>query len=566
VLIASISGMAVRKEAASQKPVQSGLRLLMAPLSPLHASLAVRGVWLAAVLVSAVRLQVVASRMDWNGLMQRLFACFTWIMVFAAALALLRPPRRGAGHTILLIGLASSGMLAYGGWRTLGHPADSAPVLDRLAVAEPSFGLLYDLAGSGGKRESMAELFEFMQRNTNMPQDRRIDPLDVQFSTALGSAPGEKPHIFIIVVDSLRRDYLSPFNPAVTFTPSLQKFAQSSDVFTNAFTHYGATGLSEPSIWLGGMMPHKQYVTPFAPMNGLEKLLVAENYVRMVSVDSILSQILDRGDDRGKPIVPLDANTVTGDYDLCCSLDELRAKIDARRNQGLRLFAYTQPQNIHVSRITREGASVPAGVHFPGFYDPYASRLQRIDKCFGQFIEYLEAQGLYEDSIVVFTADHGDLLGEEGRWGHAYNLNPEVVRIPLIIHRPERLRRELSVDTSSLAFSTDIAPSLYRLLGYMPAALGAGFGQSLYGPRTPDREWHMLVSSYGPVYGILENEGRHLYVADAVNYADAYYDVAAGTSAPRDPVSEEVRGRNVQRIVTGIKELHDTFHVDRPSP
>ncbi len=57
----------------------------------------------------------------------------------------------------------------------------------------------------------------------------------------------------------------------------------------------------------------------------------------------------------------------------------------------------------------------------------------------------------------------------------------------------------------------------------------------------------MLVSSYGPVYGILEDDARHVYVADAVNYNDAYYDVAAaGSNAPRDnDVSEDVRSRDL---------------------
>ena len=312
------------------------------------------------------------------------------------------------------------------------------------------------------------------------------------------SAPGRKPHIFIIVVDSLRRDYVAPFNPAVTFTPSIEKFARTSDVFVNAFTHYGATGLSEPSIWVGGMMPHKAvHHSGTAPMNGLsEKLLKGENYVRMVSVNGILAQLLDQSGS----FVHLDENTVTGDLDLCATIDELRSKVDARKDQELRLFAYTQSQTF-MFPASRESARVcTPGVHFPGFYDPYASRLQRIDVCFGAFIDYLQAQGLYDQSIIVFTADHGDLLGEEGRWGHAYNLNPEVIRIPLIIHRPSRLSG-MTVDPNVLAFSTDITPSLYRLLGYMPASLGAGFGQSLYGPRAKGRELSYALSlSGGPVY------------------------------------------------------------------
>ena len=557
VLVLAASGAALRKAAGAKRPVESGLRLLFYPFSAHFGSLALRLLWMAAVLAVAVRLQIVASRMDWNGLMQKLFACLGWVLVFSSALAVFPAQNHGGGRTILFIGAASAGTLAYGAWRTMGNPADSAPILDKLAVAEPSFGLLHDLAGSGSKRESMAELFAFMQKNTNIPHERHIEPINVQFASDLGSTPRKRPHIFIIVIDSLRRDYLSPFNPAVTFTPALAKFARASDVFANAFTHYGATGLSEPSIWLGGMMPHQQYITPFAPMNSLEKMLLADHYVRMVSVDSILTQLLDRS----APLVAMDANKVTGDYDLCSSLEELRGKVDARREDEAPLFAYTQPQNIHVSRITREGASVPSGAHFPGFYEPYAARLQRIDACFGQFIDYLESKALYDESVVVFTADHGDLLGEEGRWGHAYNLNPEVVRIPLIIHRPARLR-DLPVDTAALAFSTDIAPSLYRLLGYMPATLGAGFGQSLYGPRSPQRDWHLLVSSYGPVYGVLEDDARHLYVADAVNYTDSYFDVARGSNAPREPVTEDVRARNVQRILAGVKELHQAFHVE----
>jgi arylsulfatase A-like enzyme len=576
-VVLTVSGMALRGAAESGAPVESGLRLFLQPLAPAGASarsvsslttppwterarLAVRIGWLVALVVVAVRLEIVAARMDVNGLMQKLCACLVWILIFAAALPALERPIVRRLSAVALVACACSAALVYRGWRSFGRPADSVPVLEKLAAADPSFGLLHDLAGSEGRRESMGDLFDFMQRNTSFPKERRIDPLDVTFSNAIGSAPGPRPHIFVIVIDSLRRDYLSPYNPAVTFTPSIDAFARSSDVFVNAFTHYGATGLSEPSIWVGGMMPHKQYITPFSPMNSLEKLLVGEGYQRMVSVDSILAQILDRSG----TFSHLDERAATGDYDLCDTLEELRGEIDARKDRGDRLFAYTQPQNVHVSRIAREGESVPGGAHFPGFYDPYAARLQRIDACFGKFVDHLKAQGLYDESVVVLTADHGDLLGEEGRWGHAYNLNPEVVRIPLILHRPRRLEH-LAVDTSAIAFSTDITPSLYRLLGYAPADLGAWFGRSLYGHRAEGREWHLMVSSYGPVYGILEDAGRHLYVADAIGYTDTYYDVAAGSNAPRDPVAEDVRRRNVQRIMAGVKELHDAFHVEAAS-
>lgn len=46
--------------------------------------------------------------------------------------------------------------------------------------------------------------------------------------------------------------------------------SRSRKELESAFTRYGATGLSEPSIWVGGRMLHKQYIEPFHPMNALQ--------------------------------------------------------------------------------------------------------------------------------------------------------------------------------------------------------------------------------------------------------------------------------------------------------
>ena len=73
--------------------------------------------------------------------------------------------------------------------------------------------------------------------------------------------PAPPPHIFLLVVDSLRRDYLSPYNPQVTFTPAFDQFAREEFAFQRAFTRYGGTGLSMPAIWAGSMILHKEYVS-----------------------------------------------------------------------------------------------------------------------------------------------------------------------------------------------------------------------------------------------------------------------------------------------------------------
>jgi len=135
------------------------------------------------------------------------------------------------------------------------------------------------------------------------------------------------------------------------------------------------------------------------------------------------------------------------------------------------------------------------------------------------------------DAVRQFDSDHGDSLGEEGRWGHAYFIYPEVMNIPLIVHLPSWLKARVRTDLDAVVFSTDITPSLYVLLGYQPEDLGPLFGQSFFTPRDGDssrrrREMFLLASSYGAVYGAVGQNGRRMYAVDAVGGVEYAVDVS----------------------------------------
>ena len=249
----------------------------------------------------------------------------------------------------------------------------------------------------------------------------------------------------------------------MTFTPALERFARESTVFERAFTRYGATGLSVPSIWVGGLVLHKQYVTPFAPMNTLAKLLEHEQYAQWISMDNILDVILPPSARRE----PLDADIQVADFRLCRTLGEIRGRLDRLKAGGPPTFVYSLPQDVHVSAITREGAAPVDGASYGTFYAPYASRVRRLDACFGEFIDDLKSRGLFDRSLIVVTADHGDSLGEQGRMGHAYTIFPEILQVPLIVHLPSAWAG-LRADPSAPAFTTDLTPTLYALLGHEP--------------------------------------------------------------------------------------------------
>ena len=67
----------------------------------------------------------------------------------------------------------------------------------------------------------------------------------------------------------------------------------------------------------------------------------------------------------------------------------------------------------------------------------------------------------------------------------------------------------------------------------------------------PPEEWHLLASSYAPVYGVLSENGRRMYVADGVNFRDYWFDLAA-PGAPSRTIPEEVRLAQRGRIEDGI--------------
>jgi arylsulfatase A-like enzyme len=63
----------------------------------------------------------------------------------------------------------------------------------------------------------------------------------------------------------------------------------------------------------------------------------------------------------------------------------------------------------------------------------YRAELTAIDRELQRLFDYLKQSGRWERSIVVVWADHGQLLGERGYVGHAYTLEEELIRVPLIV-------------------------------------------------------------------------------------------------------------------------------------
>ena len=533
--------------AAEEPGIESGLEASLAVLPFRN-----RHPWwrtlIASVIVAAIGVFVALRvvRFDWNFLFQKLLVTGAWLLAFAASYALVRRWRKD--YPAIAFGVALLFLAGHVGLEKLGARPAYAHVGAQLESAvnyDASFRMLHE-ALAPKPPEDEGAFYRLLQASTNIPRTISTPPVNINLANGAAIPIPQKPHIFILVIDSLRRDYLAPYNPRVTFTPSIAAFARDSVVFRNAFSHYGGTGLSEPAIWTGGLLLHKQYVTPFRPMNSLLKLVSENGYQPYISFDSVLQTIVGPS----KEIVSVDPGGIN--YDYCRTVADLQTKIATRWDGKQPIFSYVQPQNIHISTVHREGESVPTHRQYPGFYAPYASRLELLDACFGHFIEFLKERNLYDSSIIIVTSDHGDSLGEGGRWGHAYTIYPEIVRVPLIVHLPPAMRQSLRVRPDALTFTTDITPSFYYLLGHRDLKREPFFGKPLFtDPATKpvdDRDRTLMVSSYGPVYGILDNNGTRLFIADALDFRDGLYDVATGekvwmSDSLRREYHDEVRRR-----------------------
>jgi arylsulfatase A-like enzyme len=114
------------------------------------------------------------------------------------------------------------------------------------------------------------------------------------------------------------------------------------------------------------------------------------------------------------------------------------------------------------------------------------------DALLGAFLDSLKASGAYDDAIIVVFGDHGEALGEDGRFGHGQSLADASLHVPLIIRAPGRAPRRVSEPVALL----DVMPTVLELTG---ATAPAGvLGHSLV-------PW--LDGAQGPRHEVLYAEG-----------------------------------------------------------
>ena len=93
----------------------------------------------------------------------------------------------------------------------------------------------------------------------------------------------------------------------------------------------------------------------------------------------------------------------------------------------------------------------------------YYGLIEMIDDNVGAVLEALRANGLEQDTVVVFTADHGEALGDHGMWGKGPYHYDGVIRVPLIMSWPGHVAAAATYD--SVVSLLDFAPTVLDIAG-----------------------------------------------------------------------------------------------------
>lgn len=146
----------------------------------------------------------------------------------------------------------------------------------------------------------------------------------------------------------------------------------------------------------------------------------------------------------------------------------------------------------------------------------YYTMIAATDKACGQFIDLFKEKGMWENTIVLFFTDHGDMMGGHGMRRKGAMPYEELYNIPCIMKLPEGTERKRTVITEPI-ISTDLPGALLDLAGIEPEDAFSNSGVTEALSRTEAKgDEIVFFEHYGPWWGVhpfyAARTGRYKYV------------------------------------------------------
>jgi len=393
-----------------------------------------------------------------------------------------------------------------------------------------------------------------------------------------GCGPEPAPrNAILIVVDTLRWDHVGAYGHSRPVTPSIDGLAAEGTRYERAYSPAPWTKPAVASL-LTGLYPSSHGVETMAhslaPGQRTIAEILSENGFRTAAVVShiLLAEKYENGFAQGfdafleaasKEVV----STPRVTDDAVALLRGFAAESDTSDGRFFLFVHYFDPHFEYLphpeyafapSRAGRLDGSrgilelremrdsfTPDEINF--LVDRYDEEIRFTDDGIGRLLSTLEELGLADETLVVFTADHGEEFLERGWLGHTRTLYEELVRVPLVVRNPASRENERVV--THPVSTVSITPSLLEWLGIeagitfeappLRDATRSAAVRSEVAWR-PASELHKL----GPVSKTALIEERYKLVRDASGKVEIYdLEEDPGETRPLADLDPEVRRR-----------------------
>lgn len=186
--------------------------------------------------------------------------------------------------------------------------------------------------------------------------------------------------------------------------------------------------------------------------------------------------------------------------------------------------------------------------------------VSEVDHHVGRIMACLKETGQSEDTIVIFTSDHGEWLGEHLKYGKGYPGNDSVSRVPLILCWPRGIDRP-GRTLSSIVEAVDVLPTLLECCGIqIPHGLqGRSLLPYIEGKRGSHRD-SALMEHHG--WKNLRTE-RYRYLCESSG-KEMLYDIGKDPREYAD-IAQEPAYSDVLSEMRG-RMLHRLLEMERPLP
>lgn len=157
----------------------------------------------------------------------------------------------------------------------------------------------------------------------------------------------------------------------------------------------------------------------------------------------------------------------------------------------------------------------------------YYGIISQVDDAIGRLLGYLEDQGLLEDTLIIYTSDHGDAAGSHGMMDKHYVMYEEEIRTPLIISWKNHFQP--AVCGSFVMNELDLGPTLLDICGLQIPEVyqGESLLSCLESPDTVVRD-HIYSEYNGQQFGLftqrMVRDHQYKYVWNATDI-DEFYDL-----------------------------------------